>query len=472
MKNSKRVLVVAGEYPPLKTIGRIRTAKFVEHMRKFGWQPYVLTVSYKESDGNYFKELVDEIPDDVKVFRVENDTYDEQFIRIIKRLLSGITSQNNHVTTSDNISQINSTSKIKNTKDNHIKDILLRLYKSFFKQWVNIPDDYIIWSNRAHYEALTIIKEHDIDLIYTSLPPISAAITGYKLKLATSLPWIVDYRDLWTGDVLREWINPLRNRYEVYLEKKLIKKADVVIAVSEQKTDYLKKLHTSASCHWATLTNGYDKDVFEPLLKEQNKVKGHSDTLNFVYTGRLFKNRRGYAFAEALGQLSEEHPELIRKVSVQIYGGVSEEIMKRYDEILKHYKIEHLYHFHGDVSYMEAMKAQVNADYLLLIVDTGLTSDGVIPGKLFEYIASQRPIFALCNEGATKDIIERANAGIVVPVESVKECKKSLYNLLQINVPVTPSFDVQYLEQFDRNNISKKLTQLFDRTIASYQAND
>lgn len=460
MKNKRKVLVIAGEFPPLKTIGRIRSAKFVQHMRQFGWQPYVLTQDYSTSDPNYFCELEDEIPDDVKVFRVKNDAYDELLIQKVKRFV-----HRDHIDTleSTGLTPGGDTHQ-KHHNNNTLKDILLDHFKSFFKNWVHIPDDYIIWSRRAFKEALKIIDEHDIDLIYTSLPPISACITGYKLKVATNLPWIVDYRDLWTGDVLREWINPIRNSYEVYLEKKLIKKADVVISVSEQKTQYLKALHASAQCQWVTLTNGYDSDVFEPFLKER-ELRKESTEISFVYTGRLFKNRRGYAFAEALGQIYQQQPNCVGKVRVHIYGGVSSEIQEQYNRILDRYNIHHLYQFHGDVSYHDAMRAQVDADYLLLIVDTGTTSDGVIPGKLFEYIASKRPIFALCNSGATKDIIEKSNTGVVVPVESVELSKKALLEVLQRDIPAIPSVDQTYLSQFERLTISKKLALLFNQTV-------
>ncbi|WP_275098466.1 glycosyltransferase [Sedimenticola hydrogenitrophicus] len=459
MKNRRKVLVIAGEFPPLKTIGRIRSAKFVQHMRQFGWQPYVLTQDYSTSDPNYFCELEDEIPDDVKVFRVKNDVYDELLIQKVKRLV-----HRNHIKASESTGHTPHENTRQRRHNDALKDILLDHFKSFFKNWVHIPDDYIIWSRRAFTEALKIIDEYNIDLVYTSLPPISACITGYKLKLATNLPWIVDYRDLWTGDVLREWINPLRNSYEVYLEKKLIKKADVVISVSEQKTQYLRELHSSSRCQWVTLTNGYDSDVFEPFLKERKPTQ-ELDEISFVYTGRLFKNRRGYSFAEALGQIYRQQPECVKKIRVHIYGGISPEIQERYNQILNRYEIHHLYQFHGDVSYHDAMRAQVNADYLLLIVDTGTTSDGVIPGKLFEYIASKRPIFALCDSGATKDIIEKSNAGVVVPVESVELCKKVLLEVLQQDTPTTLPVNQPYLSQFERLTISKKLASLFDQTV-------
>ena len=460
----KTVLVIAGEYPPLKTIGRIRTAKFVEHLRNLGWTPIVLTVEIPANADNHDPSLEKEIPPDVQVHRANWPDWETSLIDGIKRLVGRGNTTSNYAANplNENTGNKATTQLNRENKKSALKDSPIRALKWLFRHWIYIPDNYLPWSKHAHKLAADICDKEKIDLVFTSLPPFSAALIGYKLKKKRNIPWIMDYRDLWEGDVLREWISPLRQRLELVLERKLVKAADVVISVSEQKTEYLKKLHPKATCKWETLTNGYDPEVFEPLLAEP---KEKNDTIDFVYTGRLFKNRRGYAFAEALGQLNQEQPQLTKNVRIHIVGGVSPEIQKRYDEILDQYQISHLYNFTGDVSYQDAMRAQVQCDYLLLIVDTGATSDGVIPGKLFEYIASKRPIFALCNPGATKDIIEAAEAGIVLPAESIDSCKSALSDWLKKPAPDKVHFNQGYLNQFERKTISKNLAKIFDITI-------
>ena len=152
-------------------------------------------------------------------------------------------------------------------------------------------------------------------------------------------------------------------------------------------------------------------------------------------------------------------------VRVRILGGVAPEIAARYEEILRQYSIADLFEFAGDVSYEEAMNAQVNCDYLLLIVDTGETSDGVIPGKLFEYVAAKRPLFALCNPGATQQIIENAGLGVVVDAEDVDACEHALTTLLRNPVPTSLERNETYLKQFDRRDIAARLSKLLTATV-------
>lgn len=452
---NKHVLVIAGEFPPIKTIGRIRTAKFVQHLQNEGWTPIVLTIETTPS--TYDAALVSEIPDGILVFRTIRTDIEQLLVNLFKP--STERQNQTHIASDTNQQSKDSNVSIFIEFKLILKGKIIYFFKSILKYLIYIPDNYNLWAFQSYKVAEKICRDYDIKIVYTSLPPFSACYLGYKVKSKFNIPWVVDYRDLWFGDVLREWLPTWRQKLELIIEKHLIQKSDLIISVSEQKTEFLKKMLSKTSADWATITNGYDTDIFEPLLANPRKVNQY---INFVYTGRLFKNRRGYAFAEALGQLCQETPELKNKVRVHIVGGVSPEIQLRYNEILSQYDITYLYNFTGDIGYQEAMNAQINTDYLLLIVDTGATSDGVIPGKLFEYIASRRPIFALTDPGATQEIIEKSKAGIVVPAESVSECKIELRKLLNKPVPEKLELDETYLSQFERKHLTKRLAALFE----------
>lgn len=454
----RQVLIIAGEFPPVKTIGRIRTVKFVEQLRAHGWRAVVLTIEPRP--GMATPELEREIPPDTPVYRVHWPDLEEDMGRWVKRLLG-------RADKGAATAAIPTAPTAPAAATGGRRSLLDRGHAAFtglLRNWIYIPDAYLPWALRAQREALRICRAHAIAVIYTTLPPFSSALLGYRLKRRTGLPWVVDYRDLWHGDVLREWVGPVRRRLELTLERRLMRAADVIIAVSEQKTAYLRKLHPAAKARWETLTNGYDPETYAGLLAEPRRPDKFID---FVYTGRLFKNRRGYAFAEALGRLAAEQPELVAPVRVHIVGGVAPEIRAHYDELLRQYGIGQLFHFHGDVGHIEAMRMQTQTDYLLLIVDTGETSDGVIPGKLFEYVAARRPIFALTDPGATQTIIERAGIGRVVPAEAVEPCKAALRELLSRPAPEELTADENYLSQFERRKISQRLAQILDKVAAA-----
>ncbi|MCA9232314.1 MAG: glycosyltransferase [Planctomycetales bacterium] len=462
----RTVLIVAGEFPPLKTIGRIRTVKFAEHLRSLGWDAVVLTVAASGSEPNYDAALEEEVPDGIEVVRVPLVTFDERITRSAKRLLGHGDGLAASLQSSSGSAGTAAVSRGDLQQAGFFERLQLAV-KCWIRLGLDIPDSYLPWALKAVPAAREICARRKIDVIFTTLPPFSAAYVGYVLRGETGIPWVADYRDLWYGDVLREWLPKWRQKLELLIEKRLLKRADVIVTVSEQKTDYMRRIHPQLKARWETLTNGYDAEIYATRGRSR---AFDSQAIEFVYTGRLFKNRRGYAFAEAFGRLKQRRPELVAPVKVRILGGVAPEIAARYGEILDRYTIGRHFDFPGDVSYQQAMDAQVNCDWLLLIVDTGETSDGVIPGKLFEYVASQRPMFALCNPGATQQIIERARLGVVVGAEDVDACEQALEKVLEEAVPQSLDRDADYLAQFDRKNISRRLAELLEQTAAARQS--
>ncbi|MFZ4535395.1 glycosyltransferase [Propionivibrio sp.] len=460
------LLVIAGEFPPLKTIGRIRTVKFVEHLRAHGWKAIVVTLEPSGGEPNYDSSLLAEIGEGVEVIRLPLEDIEARIALTAKRLLgrggSPALPRSQPATAKAPLPALE-----KKHASTSLIDRAHAAVRWVLKHFVFIPDSYVPWARLATKECLRICAERKIDAIYTTLPPFSSAYIGHDLRRATGLPWIADYRDLWYGDVLREWLPEWRKRYELRIEKRLLREADVIVTVSEPKTAYMQRLHPNLKARWETLTNGYDDDIYGGRQRTRPVGRG---PIEFVYTGRLFKNRRGYAFAEALGRLHQTDPEKAENVRVRILGGVEPGIRAIYDEILARYTIAHLYDFAGDVSYHAAMDAQINCDYLLLIVDTGETSDGVIPGKLFEYVAARRPIFALCDPGATQQIIERAGLGKAVPAESVQACEAMLREWLSSPVPEEVKADTDFLARFDRREITRRLAMLLNDVVATRTA--
>lgn len=454
MSRSRTVLMVAGEFPPVKTIGRIRTTKFIKHLATHGWRAVVLTIEPNGTTSTADPSLAAEVPADVPVVRVPHPDLDAALVRQVKRVLRRNAGSPIHESTANGANEPPARAAPAGAMDR-----MHGLIKRILNDAVYVPDGYRPWARHAVPIAERICREHAVDVVYTTLPPFSAAMIGNRVRRRTGTPWVVDYRDLWTGDVLREWIGPLRRRYETWLERRWIGDADAVVGVSEQKTDYLRALHGRRGIRWETITNGFDAEEFAGLTRRPSH---HDGQVTFVFTGRLFKNRQGYAFAEALGRLARMRPDLADRARVRFLGHVAPEIAARYRTILAEHGLQDRFDFAGDVPHEVAKQAQLDADYLLLVVDTGATSDGVIPGKLFEYVSARRPIFALTDPGATAEIIERGRLGRVISVADVAGCQTALAEVLEAPVPDRLVPDEAYLSQFDRQVLTARLAALLD----------
>ncbi len=462
----KRLLVIAGEFPPLKTIGRLRTVKFVEHLRAHGWDSTVIAIEPSGQEPNYDPRLLAEIPAGTEVLRVPLPDYEVRIAQAVKRLLGRSPAPSTGAAMAPAGAAAASPAPPANAAGGGRSplDLAHGALRWTMRNVVLIPDNYRPWVAGVTATALKALSEKPHAAVYTTLPPFSAAYAGRAIRRATGLPWLVDYRDLWHGDVLREWLPAWRRRLELRSERSLMREADAIVTVSEQKTESVRRLIPQARGRFATLTNGIDTELYSA---ERRTRPFDERTVEFVYTGRLFKNRRGYAFTEALGRLKRRRPELAAPVRVRFLGDVSPEIRARHDALIAQYGLQGHFDFAGDVPFAVARAAQVNCDWLLLIVDTGETSDGVIPGKLFEYVASGRPIFALCDPGATPDIIGRARLGTVVGAEDVAACERELERVLAQPVPRETEPDRDYLAQFDRRAIAARFANLLDEITSA-----
>ncbi len=196
-KSDKKVLIIAGEFPPIKTIGRLRTAKFAQHLQSLGWTPIILTLETNAS--NHDSSLENEIVAGMEIYRVAKPDVEQSIVRCIKSLLKS-PPQNDTNNTQEK------TATVTAVKQNHpskssLKDSAIHIFKQILKYIVYTPDDFNLWAYQAEKIACDICNKHTIDVVYTTLPPFSSCYVGYKIKSKYNIPWVVDYRDLWYGDV-------------------------------------------------------------------------------------------------------------------------------------------------------------------------------------------------------------------------------------------------------------------------------
>ena len=338
---------------------------------------------------------------------------------------------------------------------------LMGRWDSFSRRNLLIPDDIALWYGPALDVGMEAIREFNPQVILATAPHFTNLMVGSRLSRKTGIPWIADYRDLWTGDVLRAWVPRWRQVLELALERRVLGSASAVLSVSEPKSEVLRsRIAASGNCPVVTLTNGYDPEEFDSIEPE----RGPAGLFRIVYAGRLFKNRRGYELLEAAGVLLREYPQVAGRLRIEYYGGVSPEIAAQMGEMIVNHSLADVVRFHPDVSYDRSKALQLGADALLLIVDSGETSSGVIPGKLFEYVTARRPILCIAASGATTEIIAAGRLGVSVPPGDVQGLVQALRGMLDQGAPAFQP-DIGYLAQFERGKIVERLAGALEEVV-------
>jgi glycosyltransferase involved in cell wall biosynthesis len=451
---TKRLLIVAAEFPPVKGIGRLRPLKFCQHLASLGWETAVLTPVAGDIQPVDQATLL-EIPKTTRIYRAPIPKPKERLAQRLKALLRwgdgrGDTGAS---TTGDRGGAKHSDQGLRS-----IAGDLMRWADAFTRRNLLIPDDIILWYGPAVQAGVGAVNEFHPDVILATAPHFTNLLVGARLSKVTGVPWIADYRDLWTGDVLRAWVPPWRQKVEQAIERRILRSASAVITVSAPKSEILRgRVPNADACPVVTLTNGYDVEEFESVVPEQGDPRRY----RVIYAGRLFKNRRGYEFVEAVGRLVRDDPSYRHRLRVEYYGDVAPEIAGRMSEVIAEYGIREVVEFFPDVPYARSKAIQKGADALLLIVDGGETTSGVIPGKLFEYVAANRPIICIAAPGATTEIIERGRLGVVVEPGDVAGLEAAVKKFIdEGNSGFQP--DKSYLEQFERSRIVGRLAEVLD----------
>jgi glycosyltransferase involved in cell wall biosynthesis len=458
----KRLLIVAAEFPPVKGIGRLRPLKFCQHLGAFGWETAVLAPTEGAIEPVDASTL-EEIPAGTRVYRAPIPKPKEQLALRVKTLLRRTYGMHAE-TVPSGLERATASAPIARTaaRGSALGGLLGR-FDAFARVNLLIPDDIALWRGPAMKVGMRAIEEFRPDVILATAPHFTNLIVGAGLARRSGLPWIADYRDLWTGDVLRAWVPRWRQHLELRLERRILASASAVITVSEPKSEVVRgRMDSSNACPVLTLTNGYDPEEFDGVVPE----RGDEARFRIVYAGRLFKNRRGYELLEAAGALLREEPEIGRRLQIDYFGGVAPEIASTMERLIAAHALGDTVRFHPDVPYQRSKALQLGADALLLIVDSGETSSGVIPGKLFEYVAARRPILCIAAPGATTEIIAEGRLGSAVTPGDVAGLKQALKALIERRASAFVP-NTTYLEKFERAKLVERLAGVLDEVAGS-----
>nr|HID59545.1 glycosyltransferase [Desulfobacterales bacterium] len=434
----KKVLMIAYIFPPMGGGGAIRTVKFAKYLPLFGWKPIVLTVMQGEAeylDWDFYQEIRDR----VSVYKTR--TIDLPLI--YNQIRSNITE--------------NQQTRILGGRI----DAVLDIFKSFVNRWCLIPDSRIGWLPFAVLKGLRVIEKRSIDCIYSTGGPWTDHLIGFFLKTYTGKPWVSDFRDFWTQDPNLRSMPTVRQRIEKYMERKVIECADRVISVNKAIGDYFLQTYHVDEKKLVTISNGYDQEDLANL----SKGKENKSLFHIVYTGSVNAHRTPVYLLRALRQAINHYPDLKQKIRVSFIGTADEISLKEVEML----ELGENVMFLGCRSHKEAISYLFKANMLLLLSYTGeyaeVNANVHLTGKIFEYLATGIPIFALAKrQSAIAKIVQQTRSGVVIEPENVKQIENALYDCYlkwhKGYLSIDPDWSL--IRTFDRKELTRKLAATMD----------
>jgi glycosyltransferase involved in cell wall biosynthesis len=328
----------------------------------------------------------------------------------------------------------------------------IRAGKKLYQSVVHVPDGQVGWIQSATREGIRLAKEWRPDVVLGSALPISSLYAARKIATKLGVPWVAEFRDLWTDNhyyTLPAW----RRTIDRLLEKRLLSSAAAVVTISAGLAGSLRK---QVSVPVEVVFNGIDEADVQPTAGAPT----HKEPLVVVHTGQLIPGKRDpKLFLDALNKLGTE----AKGISVRFYGRRLDVVA---DEIRSAPSPADV-SVHEPVSRQEALQIQSRADLLLLLLWNHPSERGVVPSKLFEYLGSGRPILLVGPvDGDAARILKDCNAGFVAnDAAAIASLLAELKRAKQVG-SIPGRSDASHREYL-RSNQVRKLASLLHRVVNS-----
>jgi len=423
---NKKILIITYYWPPAGGPGVQRWLKFVKYLPDFGIQPIVYVPenpTYPIVDENLIKEVSDKAivlkqkifePYQLASFFSKNKT---------KKISSGI---------------------IPNQKKQSFMDKLFLLIRGN----LFIPDARFLWVKPSVSYLEKYIVENNINTIITSGPPHSLHLIGLELKQKLDLKWFADFRDPWTTIGYHKSLRLSNYATEKHkmLERKVLNTADTIIVTSKTTKTEFEAITRKPI---AVITNGYDVENVE--------MQPLDTKFSMAHIGSFLSERNPMILWESLVELINEVPDFKSHLEIKLIGAVSQEVL----ETISQFGLDSYLNNLGYVSHGEAIAHQRKSQVLLLIEIDSQDTKSIIPGKLFEYMVSNRPIVAIGPKNSDfAEIITTTNTGVFFNYSEKVKLKSVILDFYNQFLQGKLQANGVGLQQYSRKNLTKELAAL------------
>jgi glycosyltransferase involved in cell wall biosynthesis len=433
-----RVLVVAYYFPPKGGAGTQRFAKFCKYLPDYGIEPVVLTVSEDEKS--------------------EHAPHDDA-------------------------SLAHGNGRVERVAEPRQASLRMRVRRA-----LRLHVDADEWADAVCERALQLAAEQPFDAVVTTLSPYACYRVGERLQRALGIPWIADLRDPWALDAWRVYPSPLHARIDLARLKRTLTGADFVIAnVPEAKRAF--ELLGAASGRCVVIPNGFDDEDFVGLpppphsADEQPFRLVHIGTFHPASldagmtrnTLRRVRNRQiqplgrtGYYLLQAVAIWRDQvgADQAAQRLSVHLYGQVDES----HRALMRELRIEQLFTMHGYVAHQKSVAALASADAVFVPLHDVAAGERalVVPGKLYEALASERPVLGALPPGDGADLIKAMQAGSVVPPTDARQLAQALGEMIAAHGKGEPQrgCDRVQLRAFSRRSLTGRLAAVLEAAVA------
>ena len=437
----RKVLFITYYFPPSGGPAVQRILRFVRHLPGFGWKPIVLTVK----DGDFpvlDRSLLVKVPPETLVYR----TFIPEPYKFYRKFISGNDVEALDITTL----------AVDDTEEVSLKERIAFWVRS----WIFIPDPRIGWLPFAVYKGWRIVRQHKVDLIFSSGPPNTVHLIAWVLKIMTRKKWVSDFRDPWFKHLVPARKGWLPRKIEEKMCRLTLTASNHVVAVGNGVGQELaSSVGRSLATKYSTIFNGFDSDNFKDLAAQD------ASHFRICYVGSFFGRYDPASFVTAMEQLSEENPDFKASLEMVFCGRVDDDVKRRFLSA----KFAQRVKFVDYQSHRETLQLMKSSTLLLLYIIDSEQGRHILTTKLYEYLGSRKPILALApDDSEAANIIRKTNAGYIVSPNRIFKIRRKLLLIFEEwRENKLRNFCPNETEvlNFEGQNLTRQLATVFDQLV-------
>ncbi len=430
---SRKLLIISYAFPPAGGIMVQRVLSFARYLPQHGFDVHVLSC-WNPSVADTDPSLVKLVPPEVRQFTAPTAEPPFHLNKLAWKLLSGGGGGGNAAATPT-------------TSAAGIKSRLKQAVQEFLS-----PDVAVLWKPFALRKAASIIRRHHIDTVLVTAPPFSLFMIGNELKRRfPHIRLVSDFRDEWLRFMLTdfEFMGGDRTRQRAEsIERDTVESSDLVVAVTRASLAEIRSRYPDLpESRFAFVPNGFDPALFANFASHQPSGDKAPDKVVVTHNGTAYRTSTPVFYLDALDSLSDS---VRSRLETRFIGRVAETETHLFENRKGEIKL------FGFMPQGDAFKRVAETDYLLLT----MTNDFSLPGKLFEYMATGKPILALSPKGGEVDLILReTSTGWCVPHDDAAAVRSLLTRAVESarRPEALPHTDWEAVRRYERPGVAAEL---------------
>lgn len=435
MNSEKRtpILVINYYWPPSGGPAVQRWLKFTELLADRGFEPHVLTVDENYATYPFIDEsLNNQVDDRVKVHKTKT----AELLWLYKKTVGR--------------GSVPGSAFVNESNPGPLKKFSRFIRGNFF-----IPDPRKGWNKYAINRAKAVIKEYGISVVVTAGPPHSTHLIGKKLKKLISVQWVADFHDYWTDISYYDMFykTPFSKYLDAKLERQVLESCDKVTThCLSSKRILTQKMRKPDEDKVKVITMAYDEK-----LMDQASYPPFSE-FRITYTGTIADFYEPEILFRVFSRIREQYPDF--NIKVQFVGVVGANV----ERLIHRWNLSDVVEQIGYVSKKTSVEYLMVSTVLIMINPFFKNEKFTVPGKIYEYLASQKPIINIAPiNGETAEIIQACNAGQTFERhmdEALFHYLKKLYQSWKNNPDLDIKGNEECIQKYSYKNEGDKLAQI------------